>query len=96
MSKLEHKAKFWTDEEVNWLRDKWGTWSIGKIASRLKRTATSVERKASRLGLGGAYGNDGSITLCQLIRAIYPNGRYSTVAKRMIQSGLPIRYVKMR
>lgn len=92
----KYKAKFWTNEEIDWLCNKWGTWSVEKIASRLKRTVTSVNRKASRLGLGGAYGNDGSITLCQLIKAVYPNGGYRAIAKRMIQSGLPIRYVKMR
>ena len=93
---MANKFKYWTDEEVNWLQEKWGTWSVSKIASRLKRTETSVERKASRLGLGGAYGNDGNLTLCSLIRAIYPTGRYATVADRLIKNGLPFRFVKMR
>ena len=48
-------AKRWSTEELEFLEDKWGLYSIRRIAKALNRTEVAVTNKAERLKLGGAY-----------------------------------------
>lgn len=41
----------WTNEELRFMRFRWAELSNGKCAKILKRSATCVRKKASRLGL---------------------------------------------
>ncbi|AXG97787.1 helix-turn-helix domain-containing protein [Clostridium botulinum] len=45
----------WTEEEVQYLEDNWGTVSIKYIAKKVNRTENAVILKAKRQGLGGTY-----------------------------------------
>ena len=46
------KVKSWTKEEVNYLQEKWGTYSSEVIAKKLARTKLAIQLKARRLNLG--------------------------------------------
>lgn len=48
-------AKRWTEEELTLLEDKWGIWSVNRLAKELQRTEAAIIVKAERLKLGGAY-----------------------------------------
>ena len=53
--KIDHSfgnKKFWTKEEEDLLCDLWGKKSINQIATKLKRSASSINNKAYQLGLG--------------------------------------------
>jgi hypothetical protein len=41
----------WTDEELRFMRFRWADLSNGQCAKILKRQATCVRKKASRMGL---------------------------------------------
>lgn len=45
----------WTQEEIELLEDKWGIWSVKRLAKHFNRTENAVILKSERLGLGGAY-----------------------------------------
>lgn len=52
------RGRTWTEEEINYLQEAWGTVSIRTIAKNIKRTETAVTLKAKRLGLGSPYTNE--------------------------------------
>lgn len=51
MKENRHK-KNWTDEETDYLCERWGNSSIDSIANHLGRTRMAVSQKAVKLGLG--------------------------------------------
>lgn len=46
------RGKTWSKEEDEFLAEKWGTGTIKRLASRMKRTETALIVRAKRLGLG--------------------------------------------
>ncbi len=62
--------KPWTQEETEYLREKWGELSIPKLAENLKRTPQAIKLRASRLKLGAVLMSGDYITLNQLIAAV--------------------------
>jgi len=60
----------WTQEEVDYLQDKWGVVSTKGIAKNLARSIESVKLKAGRIGLTDARFSIDGITISQLMQAL--------------------------
>lgn len=54
--------KFWTDEEIEQLKEMSGKYPLNTVARKLGRTRASVQLKRSRLGIGGLLENTDLIT----------------------------------
>ena len=94
-SPANHK-KNWTDEELAYLKEQWGTTPIIKIANYLNRTTTSIQRKACRLGLGNFLNNGEYITFRQLLKALQLNECNSSAKIAWIKPrNFPIKYKKV-
>lgn len=63
------KRKNWTEEEIQYLEDKWGMLSTIAIASKLGRSIEGVKLKACRLGLGDQRLAIDGITMNQFSKA---------------------------
>ena len=50
---MNEMRKQWTEEEVDVLRDLYGSMSLPVLADKLNRTSASVQGKASKLGING-------------------------------------------
>lgn len=88
----ERAEKTWTKQEIDYLKENWGTRSIGALAKTLKRTENAVKLRASRLKLGPHLAADGRISLQQLYIAIYGSttgGGYAM--HRLIDAGIPFK-----
>ena len=77
----------WTTEEVTYLQDKWGTYSIKAIANHLGRSINSIKLKARRIGLSDPTLHFDGITICQLAQAL--NLQYSIVKNWIKNYDLP-------
>ncbi len=60
------RGKKWSEEELEYLEDKWGVVSIKGIAKKLNRSVNAVKLKAQRMGLGDARSHFDGITVSQL------------------------------
>ncbi|MFA1819025.1 hypothetical protein ACDX78_02275 [Virgibacillus oceani] len=49
------RGKKWSQEELDYLEDRWGVVSIKGIANKLGRSVNAVKLKAQRTGLDDAY-----------------------------------------
>lgn len=56
----------WTEDEKNYLQDKWGSCSAKYIAKKLGRTEFSILNKAQKMKLGSRILADDSITFNEL------------------------------
>lgn len=91
-----HK-RLWTREEMDLLESRWGTHSIARLSTMLKRTKGAILKKARKMNLGGCYGGDDRLTFCKLIKVITPNTGYrSTIAKLLKKGGLPTKSIQLR
>ena len=70
-------SRTWTDEEVDYLEDKWGNISIPIIAKNLGRTVKAIKSKAYKIGLGRFIHQGNYVTYKQLITTIGYRGAYS-------------------
>lgn len=64
-----NKWRRWTQEEVSYLRDNWGTVTIQSISKRIGRTEAAILNKVQELGLGAFLEHGDYITLHQLLMA---------------------------
>lgn len=71
------KNRGWTEEEIQYLEDRWGSVSIKGIAKNIDRSVNAVKLKANRLGLGDARMHYDGITINQLSLAL--DVSYSTI-----------------
>jgi hypothetical protein len=60
--------RIWSEEEKQFLRDKWGEMSIARIAKKLHRSVNAVKVKAIRMKLTNALNHIDGITLNQLAK----------------------------
>lgn len=81
--------KSWSHDELAFLQDHWGTYSIKRIASELGRTVQAVKLKANRIGLQDNRVCLDGITLNQL--AVTLNISYSIARNWHLKYGLPAR-----
>lgn len=87
--------KPWTQEEINYLCEKWGVQSGASIAKNLGRSVNAVKVKVQRLHLGAFSAGGGYISLLELMWAIFgKQSNHSYTAQRMIKAGLP--YLKKK
>ena len=61
----------WSNEELEYLEDKWGVVSVGHISKTLKRTVDAIIVKKNRLGLGSFLDNGDYISYNQLLMALF-------------------------
>lgn len=75
-------GRIWTEEDINYLREKWGLVSVDVIAQKLNRTVISVRKKASYLKLGKWIDNIQYIKFRELIMALgYSESGYCYLKK---------------
>jgi hypothetical protein len=83
------RNKGWTDEEIQYLEDRWGTVSIKGIAKSIDRSINAVKLKAQRLGLGDPRTHYDGITINQLSQALCVS--YSTVQSWIQKHDFPVK-----
>ncbi len=62
--------KYWTQDEMDYMQDSWGSKSQKAIAKKLGRSINSVRIKANRLGLGNMLEHGEYVTFNQLCLAL--------------------------
>ncbi len=63
-------AKKWSEEEIQYLHDNWGSKSLGTMSRSLKRSICAIQLKASRLKLGAFLESGEYVTWNQLLITI--------------------------
>ncbi|WP_156290759.1 hypothetical protein [Oceanobacillus salinisoli] len=63
-------GKFWTQEELDFLEDKWGVFNRETIAKKLGRSSNAVMLKAQRMGLGDPLTHIDGITISKLSQVL--------------------------
>lgn len=64
--KAQMKKRRWSEEEVEYLKENWGKYSVYNISKKVNKTIESVCSKANRLGLGRQVEYQGYITFTML------------------------------
>jgi hypothetical protein len=83
-------AKPWTNEEKEYLQDKWGTVSMPGIGNKLGRSVEAIRIKAQKLGLQGHLQAGEHVSFNQLLLALgIDNGSYSV--QRLLKAGCPVK-----
>ena len=83
------KVTLWTKEEVAYLEDSWGTYSIKRIAKKLGRTVTAIKLKANRIGLSDPRLHFNGLTVLQLAEVLQVS--YKTIESWHKRFAFPIR-----
>jgi len=95
--KILGAGRKWTQEEYDYLQDKWGTVSLKTIAKKLGRSENAVLIKVGKLGLGPFLENGEYVTFNQLLHALGIRGSYNYKNISWIQNrGFPIQTKKVR
>lgn len=92
-----NRQKRWSKEEVDYLEDTWGTLSVTRISTHLKRTEQAILSKVNELKLGEFLENGEYITVNSLlteIRGNRVNGRNYTI-NQWIEKGLPVTHKRV-
>lgn len=89
-TKKNNGHKPWKAEDEAYLIEKWGVFTVDKIANVLGRTRCAILKKAWKLNLGPTRQAGGHITLNELIRCLKVNsGWYHGTSRLFIKNGLP-------
>lgn len=88
------QGKNWTQEELEYLENNWGSLSVTAIAKALGRTPGGIKLKATRLGLGSMLENGDYITLYKLLKALGLETSANHYTEKFIKNGCPIKYKK--
>ncbi|MCK1996815.1 hypothetical protein MPH47_06165 [Psychrobacillus psychrodurans] len=83
------KIRIWTLEELDYLEDSWGKYSIKSMAKKLGRSIEGVKQKAIKIGLDDARTHYDGITISQLSQAI--GIHYSIVMNWVIKYDFPMK-----
>lgn len=84
-------GRIWTEEDINYLEEKWGSVSVDIIAKKLNRTIVSVRKKASALKLGKWIDNIQYIKFRELIMALgYSESGYCYLKKKFKLLNFPM------
>lgn len=79
----------WTNDEITYLEEKWGSTNIISIAKVLDRTVNAVRLKAGRLNMGDPTLSFDGITVHQLCLAT--NIPYRTIKYWISNNGFPVK-----
>ena len=63
------KSRKWTQEEIEYLEDKYGTVKIETISKKLNRSVSAIANKVSRMNLGRWYTLQDGVTMGELSKA---------------------------
>ncbi len=89
-------SKKWTKEDVEYLKEKWGTVSIPYLAQKLNRSVNAIKLKAGRLNLGPMLENGSYVTLNQVAIALTGRPFSSYYKKSWIENrGMPVHNKKV-
>lgn len=88
------KNRNWTQEEIEYLEDNYGKYTMKTLMQNLDRTASAIANKVNRLGLGRWYSCQGKITLGEFSKAT--GITLSTLMNWMKMHDLPVYSKKMR
>lgn len=83
------KVTLWTKEELVYLEDSWGTYSIKHIAKKLGRTVNAIKLKANRIGLSDPRLHFNGLTVLQLADVLHVS--YKTIESWYERFSFPIR-----
>ena len=87
----------WTEDEVNYLIEKWGTISIKSISKHLNRSENAIYNKAYKLGLRRQLESGEYITVRQLFLALGYNAFDSSKLNSWVKNRkFPIKYKLVR
>ena len=84
----------WREEEIQYLEDSWGVYSIPTIAKKLNRPIGGVKAKAYRIGLDQHLYSGGKVTLNLVIQNLGYKS-YTWMAKQFLKYGCPIQNKKV-
>lgn len=84
----------WREEEIQYLEDSWGVYSIPTIAKKLNRPIGGVKAKANRIGLDQHLYSGGKVTLNLVIQNLGYKS-YTWMAKQFFKYGCPIQNKKV-
>lgn len=82
----------WTNDEITYLEENWGTVSIKAISKKLQRSEVAIISRARKLKLGSFVEAGDLISLGQLLKALGQGNCYWWVKKKFIDNGIPIIY----
>jgi len=82
-------TKDWTQEEINYLQDKWGKVSLKTISKNLGRSINAIKLKAQRCGLTDSRFSYDGITISQLMQAL--DKSYNSVYSWIRNYGMPVK-----
>lgn len=69
--KYEIKStKFWSDEEIDYLEENFGKYSLKTLSKNLNRTESAIKEKCTRLGLTSALNNTGLLNTNDIAKAL--------------------------
>ena len=80
----------WTEEEIEYLKESWGTKSVKTITRTLNRTETAIIIKKGRLKLGRFDESGDYITYSQVLKAIYGAEKEENAYREPIK-GFPVK-----
>lgn len=82
----------WTNDEITYLEENWGTVSIKAISKKLQRSEVAIISRARKLKLGSFIEAGDLLSLGQLIKALGQSNCYWWVKKKFIDNEIPIIY----
>lgn len=83
----------WTEEDITYLQESWGTKTIHYISKHLNRTPVAIERMANRLKLGPWLNSGDYITLNQLWKTLgLGNGNEYRKISWIQNRSFPVKY----
>ena len=90
--KLKKKNKKWSEEDISYLKEKWGKTSIQRLAKMLERSESSVYNRARILNLDSFKANSDFFSISELSIAFSTPGAgtYPNNLKRWTKGGLKI------
>lgn len=90
------KARNWTQEEYDYLQEKWGTISLKAIAKNLNRSENAVKIKVFRLGLGSFLESGEYVSFNQFLKALGVQGGYGYKLTSWVENrGFPLKYKRV-
>ncbi len=89
-------GKIWTEEEMEFLEEKWGVLSVKQLARKLGRTTDSIIVRARKMQLGRHVDSDDRVLLNQIAIAMGFYRSEGNIIRKMIRAGLPYEEHKVR
>ena len=83
-------GKNWSQEEKDYLAEKWGQCSVEGIAKHLQRSVSSVINKSAKLGLGPQKDKTDAVPIKDFMAALGRHSAYVTKMRALMKLGLPV------